>query len=102
MQTAAPTLRQRGDKLDAAYQSFAHEWSDDGRPDWHNAYEYREEGYAIGEAASRIPDKESAREDFIEGEVEGCDEHAHHLIACAAYFRLAEIEAHRGDEREAA
>lgn len=81
------------ERLDDAYQSFAHDNAEDyGSPDWHNAYEYREEGYAIAEQAALISD-ECEREDFTESEIAGCDRHAHYLIACAVAFRLSELDA---------
>lgn len=89
---AATEARKAADKLDNAYQDFAHQNGEDyGQPDWHGAYEYREDGYAIAEAAFLLPVEE--REDHVENAVEGCDEHARYLIACAASFRLAELEA---------
>lgn len=90
---AALTPRQAAaDKLDAAYASYAHDQSDGfGSFDWQGAYDYREEGYRLGEEAADMPAEDRA--DWIDGETYRFDESARYLIACAADFRVEELEA---------
>lgn len=93
-ENARQAFRKLSDRVDDAYQSYAHDNGGDGEgPDWHNAYEYREEGYALGEEAFALPDDESAREDRIEAALKDFPESARYLIAVAADYRLAELVA---------
>lgn len=89
---ASTELRKAADKVDDAYQSYAHDNGGDGEgPDWHNAYEYREDGYFIGEQAFALPDDENAREYHIEAALNAYPETAQYLVAVAANYRLAEL-----------
>lgn len=92
---ARTEIRRLSENLDDAVQDFAHTWAEDyGQPDWHNAYEYREEGFCIAEEAFLLP--EDDREYFTEGQIKDCPESARYLVACAVAYRLAELEADQG------
>ena len=83
--------------LDNAYHCYACENGDGfSDHDYRGAYDYREEGYRIGEAvfAHPVPAGEHVaafREGRIEGECAAFPESAHRLIWKAAEFRMAEL-----------
>lgn len=87
----SPTPRQAAAaKLDAAYASYAHDQSDGfGSFDWQGAYDYREEGYRLGEEAADMPAEDRA--EWIDGETHRFEASARYLIACAADFRVEEL-----------
>lgn len=93
---ARTEIRSLADKLDNAFQCFA---SDNGdgfaARDWQGAYEYREEGYRLGEEAYDMPAEDRA--DWIEAQTYAFDESARYLIGCAADYRLAEMVKHHED-----
>ena len=77
-------LRKAADRVDDAYAAYVSEWSDEIA-----AYDFREEGYRLGEIAARMhPD---ARDEFIEECVEEAPDSAQYLISVAAHYRLAEV-----------
>lgn len=98
---ASANTRTAADKLDNAFQCYANENGDGfSAPDYRGAYDYREEGYRLGEEAR----SEAAPEDrdaYIDTEVLAWPESARYLIACAADYRLAELEAAPKLERAA-
>lgn len=86
----ATTKRKAADRLDNAYDCYAKDMGDGfNQPAWMEAYEYREEGYCLGEEAHDMPAED--RDDWIEGETYAFPESARYLIGCAADFRLAEL-----------
>lgn len=102
---ARAEIRKLADKLDNAFQTFAHDNGDGfSSHDWQGAYDYREEGYELAVEASLMPEVMQAA--HIETEIEGFDESARYLIRCAVDYRLAEIADHRSSvvvvERRAA
>lgn len=80
--------RKAASKLDDAYAGFIY---DNGSDSWHNAYEYREDGYAIAEKAWLVPEEDGERENYVEAEIATCDDGSRYLIARAVEFRLAEL-----------
>lgn len=98
---ASTETRKAADRLDNAYRVFADENGDGfGNLDWRGAYDYREDGYELGNRAYRLPVNE--RSDFIENAVEAFDDNARYLVSCAAAFRLAELEDMASQRRAAA
>lgn len=78
--------------LDNAYDAFIRDMGDGSGDAFVAAYDYREEGYRIAEAAFALDADD--REFFIENEADDCaDDSAKGLIVAAADFRLAELEA---------
>lgn len=91
MASQTDTIRAKSDKLDDAFQSYANENGDGfSAPDFRGAYDYREEGYRLGEEAADMASED--RDDWIEAQTYAFPESARYLIACAADFRLAELE----------
>jgi hypothetical protein len=77
-------------KLDDAHQAYAHDNGDGFRDhDWRGAYDYREEGYRLGEEAFDRPAED--RNDHVEVGSYAFPESARYLIAVAADFRMAEL-----------
>lgn len=85
MATAQDALRAAADKLDDAFGAFFRE------NDYLSAYDYREEGYELAEHVLSLPVDDRA--DEIDNAVSTFPESARYLIACAAAYRLAELEA---------
>ena len=96
LDTRSP-LTKAGDKLDNAWSEFIRE-SDQSGDAFVAAYDYRETGYAIAEAAMRQAPAD--REIFIDNECDDHDASAQYLIRCAAEFRLTEMD--QGSRRIAA
>lgn len=88
--TAAPTIRQLGDRLDEAYCAFL-----DGERDgdaFVAAYDYREDGYELAEKAVWL--SADGRDAFLEAALDKADAGAtRDLIAAAFAFRVAELSA---------
>ena len=95
-------LRKLSDDLDDARHDFASANGEDyGKPDYANANEYRDEGFALGEEAFDMP--EDDRADYIQTEVHRWPDYARFLVECAADYRLLQLvwdEAKRADEAE--
>lgn len=88
----ATATRQAAIRLDNAYDCYAQDHGDGfNQPAWMEAYEYREEGYRLGEEAYDMPAED--RDEWIEGQTYAFSESARYLIGCAADFRLAELAA---------
>lgn len=84
--------RTAAEKLDGAFQDYANQNGDGfSAPDFRGAFDYREEGYRLGEEAFDMAAEDRA--DWIDGETYAFPESARYLIGCAADFRLAEIVA---------
>lgn len=84
--------RQAAIRLDNAYDCYAKDHGDGfNQPAWMEAYEYREEGYRLGEEAYDMP--ADLRDAWVEVETDKHSESARYLIGCAADFRLAELVA---------
>ena len=78
------------DDLDDARHDFASANGEDyGKPDYANANEYRDEGFALGEEAFDLPEEDRA--DYIQTEVYRWPDHARFLVECAAEYRLFEL-----------
>ena len=87
-ETARAAFRKISDRLDDALEGYVYDNGSDSR---HQADEYREEGYALAEAAFDMPEED--REDWIDGETFAFPANARYLIAWAASYRLAELVA---------
>ena len=74
---------------DARHQYAAAQGEDYGKPDYANANEYRDEGFALGQDAFDLPEED--REDYIWTQVFAYPEHARYLVECAAEYRLFEL-----------
>lgn len=89
---ATADTRTAADKLDNAFQCYANENGDGfSAPDYRGAYDYREEGYRLGEEAADMASED--RDDWIEAQTYAFPESARYLIGCAADFRVIELEA---------
>lgn len=89
---AATTISAKYEKLIDAYQAFARENGDGfSSRDYDGATGYREEGYRLGEEAADLCEED--RDEWIEGESYAFPESARYLVAVAADYRLAELEA---------
>ena len=78
------------DDLDDARHDYAAAQGEDyGRPDYSNANEYRDEGFALGEEAFDMPEEDRA--EHIRTEVYRWPDHARYLVECAAEYRLFEL-----------
>ena len=95
-------LRKLSDDLDDARHDFASANREDyGEPDYPNANEYRDDGFALGEEAFDLPEEDRA--DYIQTEVYRWPDHARFLVECAADYRLLQLvwdDAKRADEAE--
>lgn len=95
-------LRKLSDDLDDARHDFASANGEDyGKPDYSNANEYRDEGFALGQDAFDLPEED--REDYIWTQVFAYPDHARYLVECAAEYRLLQLvwdDARRADEAE--
>jgi len=82
--------RAAADKLDNEYHFYARENGDGfSDHDYRGSYEYREEGYRLGEQAYDMPAED--REDWVDVETYAFPECARRLIWAAAEFRIAEL-----------
>ena len=87
---ASTQLSTAAAKVDDAFQAYANENGDGfSAPNYRGAYDYREEGYRLGEEAHDLPAED--RDDFIEAQTYAFPESARYLIGCAADYRLAEL-----------
>lgn len=87
------------DRLDAEYAAFIRDGEHTGDAVV-AAYDYREDGFQIAEAAMRQAPRD--RDLFIENECDDHDESARDLISAAAAFRLEELAREAQPMREAA
>lgn len=87
---ASTELRTAAAKVDDAFQAYANEHGDGfADRDYRGAYDYREEGYRLGEEAHDLPAED--RDDFIDAQSYAFPEGAQYLVAVAADYRLAEL-----------
>ena len=89
---ASTETARKSAKLDDAFQTYANENGDGfSQPDFRGAYDYREEGYRLGEEAHDLPAED--RDDFIDAQTYAFPGSARYLVAVAADYRLAELVA---------
>lgn len=87
---ASTDLSTAAAKVDDAFQAYANEHGDGfADRDYRGAYDYREEGYRLGEEAHDLPEED--RDDFIDAQSYAYPGSAQWLVACAANYRLAEL-----------